>query len=188
MGPTKLSRAFFYILAYDSIIMKKFILHIVLLNIVHCANAHHPVHMSVINMEFDENTKTIEYSVRLFQEDFTQLLFSLYHDMIHNNNSPDTSQKVVDEYFRNALVLFSDGEEITTVLRKQINTEKEVWLHYYSTISDVPGSLTIKNTIMTDIFHDQVNLLIFSNNGLEEGFTFSSAETEKTILLKTPKR
>lgn len=143
--------------------------------------AKHPLHLSVVNMTIDIETRQIEYSMRLFQEDVIVLMQLLYHDAMHKNLPLDST--LVGNYFTSNFKISDGTKTLVPLLIKSESNELEYWLYYSVSLTDVPEKIIIDNSIMLEIFSDQQNLLIFSTGNIEKGLTFDKKTTQHQINL-----
>jgi hypothetical protein len=148
--------------------------------------AHHPIHLSIVNMELDKSKETLNYSVRLFQEDLLQLLGMLIHEELHKGRTEQEAYAdttLISKYFQENLKVFANDKELESLLLKQISEESEAWLYFSSPLPEIPDKLEIENKIYIEIFSDQINMLIFAFGSKEKAFTFNSSLTRQLIAL-----
>ncbi len=146
----------------------------------------HPVHFTIVNMDFDLAKNELTYSIRLFQEDVNTLFVDLYHEELFHTSDTFDFEKNQDKfihYFKESLQLSVDGAKLEPELISQTNGETEYWLYFEIKIPENARILKIKNTLFTRYHNDQLNLLIFSCNNKEKGLTFGPETTEISINL-----
>lgn len=143
----------------------------------------HPVHLSIVNMTLDDNGQNLEFSVRLFQDDLLVLLNILNHDALHNNTTLDSN--AVSNYIRQKFLLTANKQLLTAELKKEKVNEIEYWLYFESTLPPNTSNLTIENSIMTELFEEQQNLVIFSYKRKEKGLTFGPDNQKQLLHLET---
>ncbi len=137
-------------------------------------------------MELNENDSTLNYSIRLFQDDFVQLIGTLVHEELHKGRAEEEAYAdttLIPTYFSKAFKLNCDNVLLKANLLKQDYQEEEVWLYYSVKIDSIPESILIENKIFSDLFSDQVNMLIFSYRNKEKGLTFDTKNTKQRIAL-----
>lgn len=125
----------------------------------------HPVHLSVTNIEFIENKKYFEISIRLFSDDFETALSHHFNQTIQLKNSQKYPQKIINEYITQNLKLEINGKWVDSkkyLLKKIEQKDITIWLYYRIPFKDKIDSITIKNTLLFNIYYDQKNMLIFS--------------------------
>ena len=57
-----------------------------------------------------------------------------------------------------------------------------VWLFFNANPKDEISSITLQNTIMLDLFSDQVNLVILQLGDIQNGFEFNKRTTTHTYI------
>jgi hypothetical protein len=67
----------------------------------------------------------------------------------------------------------------------QQHDELSVWYFFSGTFPKNWNQIILKNTLLTDIFNDQKNLVIVNMNNTEQGFEFDAITTQMMILQKT---
>ncbi len=148
----------------------------------------HPVHVSVTNINVDVNNKKIEYSVKLFQDDLSALIYHYYTINLTFDKENDLTEKqyqVINEYIAATLNIKVNNKSISDLnfQKKELN-EGGIWLYYSGTWKDKEiKTIAIKNQLMIDFFFDQNNMVILGVNGKENGYMFNSSTTDKTIKL-----
>jgi len=120
----------------------------------------HPFHVAVSDIEYDSNQRTIEVSQRLFSDDFSeamikkgltepdwsneQLINTLLRDYLHDNLQFKVNGKGVEANF---LGYEYEPDSWT------------VWCYLEITRVRKLNSLEITNTLLTDTFEDQENII-----------------------------
>lgn len=148
--------------------------------------AKHPTHLSVVNMEVRPEPPSIEYSLRIFQDDINFLITNLYHDeLFHSTKEFDIAKNTqkLDNYFMQAVEVSVNGNTLKPILIKKESNEIEYWLFFSVPLQSIPLQLNIKNKILTEYHTDQTNLLIFSYKEQEKGLTFTTDHTNEIITL-----
>ena len=162
--------------------MRPYILLIIFLSSLLSINAGHPIHLSVINMEIDDDTGKLEYSVRLFQEDLSTLLSVLYHEALHKNQQLDSN--AISEYITQNFTISDKNKKYQPILIKEEGNDLEYWLYYEIQLNEFPKELVIENKILVNIYADQKNLVIFSYKNKEKGLTFDLQTRKQPIILE----
>jgi hypothetical protein len=166
----------------------KTLLAIILLTFIALpSEAKHPTHISIVNMEIDADSLKLNYSIRLFQDDLLYLITGLYHkELFHTTDTFDLALNMdkIENYFKNSLEIKTDSLILKPKLIHNKNEETEFWLFYSINLIQLPNTLTIKNSILIDLYSDQTNLLIFSYNKKEKGLTFNSKTISQSIILE----
>lgn len=146
-------------------------------NTTQAAALFHPVHISVVNMDMEEDG-TLIFSVKLFIDDFQEILNK------KNNTSLELNQKMDIEHIEPYLTAYiSENLQIGSeqklqqkdyTFKKLELKEEEIWLYYKIETKIVENSsLNIQNSLMCDLYRDQTNLFIFSYRGKDTAFRFN---------------
>lgn len=121
----------------------------------------HPLHMGVVEIEFNEAEKSLEITCKLFTDDFEHILEKTYDtniDLINPSNREEV-QKWVNAYVKKHLLLKVDGKAINI---ECIGFEKdfEATYSYFQALNiDNANSFEIQSSLMYDLFDDQSNIL-----------------------------
>jgi hypothetical protein len=148
--------------------------------------AKHPTHMSVTHIEIDTNKNTLNYSIRLFQDDVNYLITSLYHDeLFHSTDTFDFHENLdkFENYFTCNLQITVDGKLLEKGKTEVKPSEYEFWLYGSYSLKNTVEKLEIRNTILIDFHSDQTNLVIISYNKNEKGLTFNKNVTRQILTL-----
>jgi len=144
----------------------------------------HPIHVSVCNLELNETKSTVSF--KLFKDDFAQVLKNLYNeDVILENADEKKNSEIINRYI-NSCFQVNVNKNIRLALEyknSEIN-EEAVWLHYTVQNTKSPSNISIKNTLMLDLWEDQTNLVILKFKDKENGYRFDEHETIAEIDLR----
>jgi hypothetical protein len=149
--------------------------------------AKHPVHFSVINLELDETTMQLDYTIRILQEDYVYLLSLIYDTQFHQNNGIELvtfDSTLISKYFDSAFKISEHNRNFKSEFVGQKTDVYDVWISFSIKLEILPENLTINNQIMLDVFLDQTNLVIFSYLNKEKGLTFDAQNTKQLITIK----
>jgi len=127
----------------------------------------HPFHVSVCEIEYDEETKALQISERVFLDDLEETLNKVYNVRIDVVNPENKAylDSLIQEYMMNHLKITIDGKQKK---RKYIGHEIEqdaLWcyIEYYGVKK--MKSVSITNTIFFELYDDQNTLIHFNYNG-----------------------
>lgn len=148
----------------------------------------HPVHVSFATVEYDTKNESFRILFRIFVDDFDLILSRKYGKEIKMSEGKwgDDYLKIVNKYLLEHFKLIVDGKNKTKSLlnfsKKELK-EQAIWLYFDSKSKLKGNDFIIHNSLMTDLYSDQKNLLIFICNGKQEGFTFSINKTKEEFRL-----
>jgi hypothetical protein len=151
----------------------------------------HPLHLSVTNITL-ENGK-LKVSMKTFRDDWEVAYFH-YHSKVIDFNEQENREiawfgKYLADHFN--IKLSEDGDPLDPVLDQIFMDEdgisKEAFamtIEMHFQLSDTANSLYIYNTLLTDIYPDQTNLVIFGFKNKETGIKFDNKKVSAQVKLK----
>ena len=150
----------------------------------------HPMHVSVTNIEYKQNNKFIEISSKMFLNDFISILEQTNNIKIDLSSSSahieKTNQIMINNYFSTHFSVEINNHKIKFTnfefVEKKIN-EESIWLYFKIPNNKKIKNIKIVNTILTDLFSDQNNLLIISIDQEQKGFNLNSKENTAVMQL-----
>jgi hypothetical protein len=115
----------------------------------------------------------------MFKNDFAQALFKAYSYRINTNSMQEQDKKAIEKYMHNNFYLIVDKKKTTNYTIDKIKfDETSVYLSFKIKTHRSFKSLTIHNSLLTELFRDQKNLVIIKLNDFEKGITFTAGKTE----------
>jgi len=152
------------------------------------ANLFHPVHVGIVNMEYNTDSGVFELSFKIFRDDFQQAMNKKITpgiDLSERNSTIDNQkQNKINQYIADNFKLFSNGKEMDGPVFDSLRiTDDAVWLYYRIKFPDSVQKISILNSVLMDIYPDQTNLLILNYRGKEDGYQFISHQPRIDIEL-----
>ncbi len=168
--------------------MKARILIIIGLFFLKAAHALHPIHVSVVNMDFFNDSNMIKYSICLYYEDFQSLINFKYNTVINFNRQYRMTfeeKKSILDYINSTFLLKSSQNKALSSEFLNWKVEDDLVCLYFS-IKDFKeiDELIIENKLMLDLFIDQKNLLILNIGDKQEGYEFNKRDESYTVMLR----
>ncbi|MBN1951576.1 MAG: hypothetical protein JW801_10260 [Bacteroidales bacterium] len=150
------------------------------------ATGAHPVHISVTNMEIQADSGFVDYSIRLFYEDFQSLINYSYNtqlDFSGRNRLTTKEQEAILDYLGKSFQILTEDEMLLMAEFKGWKMEDQSVSFLFRTSFD-PGlnGIQIKNIILLDIFNDQTNLVIIQGKEGQNGWEFSKRKTSQHVI------
>ena len=160
-------------------------------------NSHfyHPVHYSVTNIQIDTAGQKIEYSVRIFADDFTYAINHHYDkDIMLDDGISDMEKGVVTDYINCSFEIIINDSKCSPEYQKIETLENTLWIYFTVPLTDKEISsgkgmhcekeiisMKIINRLLLDLYPDQTNLTILTINGKQMGYTFNYMKHEAEI-------
>jgi hypothetical protein len=147
----------------------------------------HPLHVSIVNMDVNKDSGSINYSIRLFYDDFQALINSKYNTMLDFNKEKRISireQQYILDYLNSSFIIADSIEsQFKPVFLEWKIENLSIWFYFGMKFTDYIRKFNVENTIMNDLFTDQKNLLIINNENKEQGIEFNLRKTKQEVLL-----
>ena len=140
----------------------------------------HPFHVSVIEINHNASEKTLEISCKIFTDDFEKVLAKNYKTKVDLINPPNKPQmdSLVKKYVLSHVAIRANGRPVTM---NYLGYEHESEAAY--SYIEVPGvtnvsQLTITNTILYDMFDDQMGIMHVTVGGNRKSSRVNYPEKE----------
>jgi hypothetical protein len=143
----------------------------------------HPIHVSITNMEYFPEKQEIEFTTKIFKDDF-QLLFIHLKELNIDFNNVDSIkkyQKEIDNYISYHVEIEINQKKQNLELSGFKLNDEAIWLSYNLKIKNEIRSIKIINTLLLDLYFDQKNLLIFKFEDQEYAYQFNYKNSEFII-------
>jgi hypothetical protein len=141
----------------------------------------HPVHVSLTGIEYDGVNRLWSVFVKVWSDD-------LEADMNLGTSDGSVIAGNSDErflqYLSDRVVIMEDGKPVRMEL---LSASADGLEHRFSLRARGKKglrSVTVMNRIMTRLYEDQANMLLFSLNGMEEGYRFTVTDTIRSYKMK----
>lgn len=122
----------------------------------------HPFHISVLDMEYDEDSRAIEISCRIFLDDLEETLRKYTGESqldIMADDSKPFVHKSLQAYFLEKVKITINGKSAEMIYLGEEMEGDVMWCYI-----EVPGvkkleSIEVENHLLIDSFDDQMNLV-----------------------------
>jgi hypothetical protein len=144
----------------------------------------HPLHLSVTNITYEEGK--LQVLMNTFRDDWETAYFHYHSQMIDFTDR----QKREIPWFRNYLddrfylAVNEPGRRLPLVIDTITLEENTMTIRMHAGASEEPNSLYIYNALLTDIYPDQTNLVIFGYENKQTGIKFDVKKHDAEVPLK----
>lgn len=127
----------------------------------------HPLHIATVEIEHNAAEKTLEITCKTFWDDFESILSKINKTKVDltSEKTIEENNKKIFEYIKSHLQITIDGK---TIPLSFVGYEKEdVVVYSYLQADNISSikNVAIVNTIMHDMFDDQVEIIHMIVNG-----------------------
>ncbi|RLD57442.1 MAG: hypothetical protein DRJ01_13855 [Bacteroidetes bacterium] len=145
----------------------------------------HPLHFSVTNIDYNKKNKSFDISLKIFTNDLENAINKNYEKKINlKEDKNDETNTLINEYVKSNFSIIVDGKKMNKkefVFKYVKSNENSTWIYYeYKKIKKIK-TVSIKNSILMDIFNDQTNLIIFKYLDYQKGFELQNRK-EKAVV------
>jgi hypothetical protein len=127
----------------------------------------------------------VNITVNTFVDDWQTAYFHYYGKSIELRERTNLKDEWFKEYFQSSfrIGITKSDTGIELVTDTIYFNDHSMTMEMHAKLKDEPKSLYIYNSILTDIFADQTNLLIYSTDGREKGIRFDYHKHEEELIL-----
>ncbi|EAY28822.1 DUF6702 family protein [Microscilla marina] len=132
----------------------------------------HEFHTSIAEIEYNNQSKAFEVSLRVFIDDFEKALGSLSGKKETLDKS-DKHHQLIMKYIRQRFFITNrrGKKKEMTLIGKEFKTDA-VWLYIEIPFRESLRKATFTNSILMEHFDDQVNIINLQYKGKKESFLF----------------
>jgi Domain of unknown function (DUF6702) len=141
----------------------------------------HPVHVSLTGIEYDSDRRVYSVFVKLWSDDLES---DIKLGQYTADQMPGNEETKYSEYLTDKVLIIEDGKKLEMTLLNSETDGLERRFNLEARGKRSVKNVTVINRIMTRLYADQANMLLFSYNGIEDGFKFTAADTLKNYKVK----
>ena len=121
----------------------------------------HKYYVSTSLYDFKEDSGSLQITIRVFQDDFTEIIKNIYQidiSMDNDLNSNEIKSKINDYLLSNLSIYLDNNKYDLFYLGSELKNEMII---AYLELEDIPAfkSIELKNTILFDLFEKQQNII-----------------------------
>lgn len=140
--------------------MKKILL-LFLISIATVSFVLHKYYVSITEINYSTEKQQIEISLKIFNDDLQHALdYKLGKPVnIGSHNEFKSLDSLISDYVKSNISIKANTNSLKlNMMGREIEGEA-TWIYLYSTFSDSIKSIEVKNTILTDMFDEQRNVI-----------------------------
>jgi len=141
----------------------------------------HPVHVSLTGIEYDRMNQVYSVFVKVWSDDLDADI-NLWKTA--NERMAGDEEEIYYKYLTDRILIIEDGKQLKMTLMKSETDGIEHRFNLEASGNRAVKNVTVINRIMTRLYEDQANMLLFSFNGIEDGYKFTTADTLKNYEVK----
>jgi len=140
----------------------------------------HPVHVTLLSIEYSEEKKLFEAFLRVYYDDFMldyKLLTGKEQEFDISGNKEEAIT-CLNGYLKERVQLISGKTPLGFIITDINLSDNELNIYLQFKSDGISKVFTVKNSILADIYNDQSNLLIFRYKDFEEGVKLTPEKRE----------
>lgn len=148
--------------------------------------AAHEYYLSVTEINYKAESQSLQIITRVFTDDFENVLRQRFNDEIRlvENYEEGPVEKMIARYLRQKLQINSNGQQHQLkYLGKEYENDQVV---LYIEVENVPSfkEIEITNSILTDLFDDQKNVVHVKVNGVTKSLLLQRGRDKNSLIFK----
>lgn len=161
-------------------------LGMVLLALVLCSGWYmHKFYVSLTEVRYNKQTEHFEVSMRIFPDDLDRALFE--RSGLVTQLATELEHKRADSllmiYLLENFAILVDGEELDLNYLGKEPESDAIWCYLESSRVETPKSITVRNTILTQHFPDQVNIIQVYFEKWNKGLLLNRNQSSGTLSM-----
>ncbi|WP_297867816.1 DUF6702 family protein [uncultured Flavobacterium sp.] len=167
--------------------MKKNLLRFILpifLVLLMTSFAWHKFYVSVTQIDFVPNKKRVEITSRIFIDDLEKALEKKFKKKFYLTSTKEieNSEILIQEYLKEKIKI-SINKKAQNIEYLAREVEGDVLIFYTKiAISKKINTFEIYNSLLTDLYKEQQNIVHLNINGNKNSFLFTNSETNQKIV------
>lgn len=137
----------------------------------------HPLHFSLTNIEYNQETSTVTITLKLFEQDLSDAIFKSYGKLTETKaiRREETDSAIIRYVNDNFSVYINDRKikNSNFEFKGKKLSDDCVWLHF--DLHDVKSikKMVVNNSVICSLFPDQSNLMIININNRQQSFNLN---------------
>lgn len=146
----------------------------------------HPVHVTLMSVEYSAEDKWFNVFIKVYYDDFLTDFRTLQGsppvpDLLKNDSSSGIK---IREYLSQRVKINAGDKELPVELADFSLDENELKLKLICRMKKDSKVVTVRNSILADIYKDQTNLVILNYGSFEEGVKLTPEIREYSFIVK----
>lgn len=141
----------------------------------------HEFHTSLAQVHYNKSSQSFEITLRVFTDDLEDAL------TLMNNNakvSIDAQQadRLIEQYLTKNLIFYDkqNQKKGLAFIGKEVEVDV-TWIYAEVSVTELPAGMRLQNSILTELFNDQVNIVNFKYLTTIRTFMFKNNETIQSL-------
>jgi hypothetical protein len=134
----------------------------------------HDIHVSICDMTYKEGKGQIEVSIKVFYDDLLNAVGLKPGEELPENYT--NADELIEAFINKNIQVRVNGEEKVLKYEESHSYPPAVWSTFSIAHSGDVNQIHMKNSILTDLFDDQVNMVNIRINGDKKAFSLDGKQ------------
>lgn len=145
----------------------------------------HKYFISIASMEYNEEKKRIDVSLKMTAHDFEKVLIRKFERELHIEKIEDDSEigKYCQAYIRQNFTIHSDDQQAEfNYLGKEIDNREDLYFYFSFVNIKNPSSLNVASNLLFSISDDQQNIVHYKYKDQTKSVTLLPSQNSAKII------
>lgn len=147
----------------------------------------HDFHLSKSLVNYNAQTQAVEISLHIFIDDLELAIKGKGKDSLYiaTEKEDEDADRYIAKYVIDQFKVYFEGDQIPlTFLGKEVSSDlMAIWCYLEAEKISAPKEVKLFNTLLTELYEDQRNLITFTAPRVEKYFLFDKKKHSSTINL-----
>ena len=147
----------------------------------------HKYYVSITEAEYSAKSKTFQISLKFIGHDLEHSLEKEGAPELYLGTTKEkkNANAYLSRYINAKFKLIADGQELPfKFIGKEINNDDFIYCYIESKKMEIPKKLEIENSLLTDLFPEQSNIMYLKIGDKKYTFNFNRSKFKATQLIK----
>ena len=145
----------------------------------------HEFHTSITDIKYNPRTQTLEVAIKVFTDDLEVAVSKFTRTKVVYNSKSGEQQQQLYAYLQSRLSFeVAKGKPLKYKLLGSEAETDAVWMYVEVPVkASLLGQLYVKNTVLTEVFSDQMNIVNLHYKGKTESALLQRGVEEKRFVM-----
>ena len=147
----------------------------------------HKYYVSITEAEYNSKSKTFEISTKFIGHDLEKALLNAGAPNLYLGTSKEVEKAnyYLELYINQRFHMIADSESLNyKLIGKEINNGDFIYCFLESNKIDSPKKITIKNTLLTEVFNEQANTVYLKVGNQKINYSLNKGKVSETHTIE----
>ena len=149
--------------------------------------AMHKYYVSITEADYNAKSKTFEISIKFIGHDLEKVLANAGAPELHLGTPKEiqNADEYLMKYINQRFHMVVDGKSLNyNFVGKEVNNDDFIYCYMESNKVETPKKVTIKNTLLTEIFSEQANTVYLKVGNQKINYLLNKGKVSETHEIK----